>query len=88
MKKNLSFILYLIALVIILIPVIMTEVLHNPMGQLNQTITMAIGAGILIAGKLLTIRKKYIAGAGSSIFQDGLIVVCLAAMVVWMFMKL
>ncbi|MCQ4635870.1 hypothetical protein NE619_03945 [Anaerovorax odorimutans] len=87
MKNNLNFILYGIALVIILIPIAMTEALHRPMGQPGETWVLSAGLVLLILGKLFSIKKKRQV-TGESIFLDLVIVVCLVAMIIWMFLKL
>lgn len=86
MRKNLNFILYGIALVIILIPIAMNEALHKPMGQPAETWVLSGGLAVLIVGKLFSIKKKR-QETGESIFLDVVIVACLAAMIIWMFMK-
>lgn len=87
MKRNLNFILYGIALVIILIPIAMTEALKSPMGQPGETFMLTAGLVLLIIGKGFSIRHKR-AETGESIFLDIIIMVCLAAMIIWMFLKL
>ncbi|MCC2865278.1 hypothetical protein [Hominibacterium faecale] len=87
MRKNLNFILYGIAMAIILIPIAMTEALHKPMGQPAETWLLSGGLVLLIAGKLFSIKKKR-QQTGESIFLDVVIVLCLAAMIIWMFIKM
>ena len=87
MKRNLNFILYGIALIIILIPIAMTEALKSPMGQPAETIMLSIGLVLLIIGKGFSIRHKRME-TGESIFLDVVIIVCLIAMIGWMFLKL
>ena len=87
MKKHLNYILYGIALLIILIPIAMTEVVKSPMSQPQQTIVLSVGLLVLILGKLFSIKKKR-SETGESIVLDALILVCLVAMIVWMFLKI
>lgn len=87
MKRNLNFILYGIALIIILIPIAMEQAMRNPMGQPMETIVLSIGLVILILGKLVSIKKKR-EETGESLFLDVVIIVCLLAMIIWMFMKI
>lgn len=86
MKKNLNFVLYIIAFLIIMIPVIMTEAAGRPMGQPWESITLSAGLVLLLAGKILTIRKKR-TQTGESIFQDLVISVCLIVMIGWLFLR-
>ncbi|MCI8647957.1 MAG: hypothetical protein HFE76_14470 [Firmicutes bacterium] len=86
MKKNINFVLYAIALIIILIPVVMTEVIGRPIGQPWESITLSLGLLILLAGKIITIRRKR-TQTGESVFQDLIISICLVVMIGWLFLR-
>lgn len=86
MKKNINFVLYAIALIIILIPVVMTEAIGRPIGQPWESITLSLGLLILLAGKIITIRRKR-TQTGESVFQDLIISICLVVMIGWLFLR-
>lgn len=86
MKKNLNFVLYILALIIILIPIVMTEAIGKPMGQPWESIILSAGLIVLLAGKIITIRKKR-TQTGESIFQDLVISICLVVMIGWLFLR-
>lgn len=86
MKKNINFVLYAIALIIILIPVVMTEAAGHPIGQPWESITLSLGLLVLLAGKIITIRRKR-TQTGESVFQDLVISICLVVMIGWLFLR-
>lgn len=86
MKKNLNFILYFTALILILIPIIMTEGVGRPLGQPWESTLLALGLLVLLIGKIIVIiRKKR--QTGEPIFQDLIISGCLIVMMGWLFLR-
>lgn len=86
MKQNLNYLLYGIALILILIPIALEQM--GKSASAGQEILLPAGLFLLIAGKVVSLKKKRTQGiSGSSIFQDLLIIACLLAMMVWMFIK-
>lgn len=61
MKQKFQYIIYIIALVIILIPIVLEQI-GNPMSALVQTITLIVGLAVLFFGKLRVINQKKRAG--------------------------
>ncbi len=86
MKQNFNFILYGAALVVILIPVLMNEAFHRPIGQPGESIMLSAGLLLLLIGKILLMGRKR-RETGESIFLDVVISLCLIAMIVWMFLR-
>ncbi len=61
MKQKFSYIIYIVALIIILIPIFLEQT-GNPMEPLIQTITLIIGLAVLFFGKLHVLKEKKRAG--------------------------
>ncbi len=61
MKQKFQYIIYIIALVIILIPIFLEQI-GNPMSALIQTITLIVGLAVLFLGKLHVMNQKKRAG--------------------------
>ncbi len=86
MKQYINYILYGIALVMILVPIGKNEIMHSPMAPMGQTIFFSIGLLFLFIGKVIRIRQKR-SETGESIFLDIVISVCLIAIIIWMFIR-
>lgn len=86
MKHYINYILYGIALVMILIPIGKNEIMHSLMAPIGQTIFFSIGLLFLLAGKIIRIRQKR-SETGEPIFQDIVISICLIAIIIWMFIR-
>lgn len=86
MKKNINFLLYAIALIIILVPMVMTQVVNQPLGQPWESIFLSFGLIVLLIGKIITIRRKH-RETGERIFQDVVICICLVVMIGWLFLR-
>ena len=87
MKQNINYILYGIALVVILIPIVLDQT-GRAVGQPAETILLSCGILFLVLGKICSIIKKRAQSvSGTSIFQDVVIIACLLAMMVWMIIK-
>lgn len=86
MKRNANFILYIIALVVILIPVVLQQSLGHPLNHFAETIMLSVGLVLLLLGKVLVIKRKH-EETGESIFLDVVICACLICMVIWMFIR-
>ncbi len=86
MKRNANFILYAVALAVILIPMIAEQCMGRSMNQLAETMTLCAGLVLLLIGKAFVIKRKH-AETGESIFLDVVICVCLVCMVIWMIAK-
>ncbi len=86
MNRNANFILYAIALVVILIPMIVEQSMGHSMNPLVETIMLCAGLVLLLIGKLFVIKRKR-TETGESIFLDVVICACLICMVIWMVMR-
>lgn len=86
MKKNVNFILYFIALILILIPIVMTEGLKRPLGQPWESILLSLGLLALLIGKIIVIIRKK-TQTGEPIFQDLVISGCLIVIMGWLFLR-
>lgn len=86
MKRNVNFILYVIALIVILIPMALRQSLGHPMNHLLETIMLSAGLVLLLIGKIFVIKQKR-RETGESIFLDIVICACLICMVIWMFIR-
>ncbi|MCB6993751.1 hypothetical protein LI177_09690 [bacterium 210820-DFI.6.37] len=88
MKQNLNYILYGVALIIILIPIALEQT-GKAVGQPAETILLSCGVLLLVLGKICSIIKKKRAEdvPGTSVFQDVIIIACLLAMLIWMIIK-
>lgn len=86
MKKNVNFILYFIALILILIPIVMTEGLKHPLGQPWESILLSLGLLVLLIGKIIVIIRKK-TQTGEPIFQDLVISGCLIVIMGWLFLR-
>lgn len=86
MKRNVNFILYVIALIVILIPMALRQSLGHPMNHLLETIMLSAGLVLLLIGKIFVIKQKR-SETGESIFLDIVICACLICMVIWMFIR-
>ena len=86
MKQYINYILYGIALVMILVTIGKNEIMHSPMAPMGQTIFFSIGLLFLFIVKVIRIRQKR-SETGESIFLDIVISVCLIAIIIWMFIR-
>lgn len=87
MKQRLNYILYAIALVLVLVP-IGAEQAGSPITSFAESLMLSVGILFLILGKLFTInQKRKEGGRGSSLFIDAIIVICLCVMIVWIFIR-
>lgn len=86
MKRNLNFILYIMALIVILIPMALRQSLGHPMNHLMESILLSVGLVLLLIGKIFVIKQKR-RETGESIFLDLVICGCLSCMVIWMFIR-
>lgn len=86
MKKNMNYILYGIALIVILIPIAIQESTGKSLSQFWEGGMLIAGIFCLIAAKISVIRKKR-TETGESFFMDIAILLVLIVMAVWIAMK-
>lgn len=86
MKRNINFILYIFALIVILIPMALRQSLGHPVDHLVESMMLSVGLVLLLIGKIFVIKQKR-RETGESIFLDIVICACLICMVVWMFIR-
>lgn len=86
MKKNMNYILYGIALIVILIPIAIQQSTGKQLPQLWEGGMLTAGIFFLIAGKIFVIRKKR-TETKESFFMDIAILLVLIVMAVWIAIK-
>lgn len=83
MKRNIHYILYLIAFIVIIIPVIIKEAAGaSALEHSAELCLLVIGVILLIAGKVFSIRKKRQI-PGEHIYMDIVIIIGLIVMLAW-----
>lgn len=82
MKAKISYILYCIALILVITPIVMEQT-GNPLEPMLETFVLIGGLLVLTIGKVLSALKRRRAGE-SSIFHDGVIIVCLIGVMVYL----
>lgn len=79
--KHLHFLLYLIALAVVFIPIALKEA-GNPLTKPLETVVLALGLLILIAGKMVSIKRKRANGERTQL--DFIFIAILGIIILWM----
>lgn len=75
MKAKINYILYVLALIIVIVPIILEQT-GNPLTEGMETILLVIGLLLLTVGKVSSAVRRRRAGEGG-IFHDVIIIACL-----------